>query len=113
SEWKDVWFRRKAVPCDDGIFRYRCPLCRRSFDHSDIGYLQGDHVWPYALCGESSWGNYQLICGSCNASKNAFIDTKIRNLLGAGEFRRMVVEYVRNAVADGRLTLDVELNDLL
>lgn len=112
-EWKDVWFRRKAVRCDDGVFRFECPLCHHLFDHSDIAYLQGDHIWPYSLCGESSWANYQLICGSCNASKNAFIDSQIRSILGGGEFRRMVVEYLRKAIEAGSLGPDIGLLNLL
>jgi hypothetical protein len=70
-------------------------------------------VWPYALLGESAWANYQLLCGNCNARKNAFVNTQIRKLLGGGEFRRMIVDYLRGAVQDDRLSLGIEPADLL
>lgn len=112
-EWRDVCFRRLATPCIDGVKRYQCPLCERLFDHSDVDYLQGDHVWPYSMCGETSWDNYQLICGSCNASKRDYIDNEIRRLLGAGEFRRMVGTYLDKHVSDGDLSPGCGLSDLL
>src|SRR6201993_3153264 len=74
SEWKDVLFRRRSRICADGIYRYQCPTCANEFDHTTIGYLQGDHIWPYSLFGETSWDNYRLICGACNAQKRDFLD---------------------------------------
>lgn len=113
SGWRDVCFRRLAVTCNDGMKRYECPLCARFFDHSEIDFLHGDHVWPYSMCGETSWENYQLICGSCNASKRDYIDSEIRRLLGTGEFRRMVATYLDKHVSDGDLSPGCGLGDLL
>src|SRR5437588_6921592 len=76
--WKDVWFRRQAAPDQHGAMIYRCPICARGFDHTMIDYLQGDHIWPYSLFGETAWTNYQLICGNCNAAKSNRLDTEIR-----------------------------------
>jgi hypothetical protein len=104
--WKDVCFRRLAHPDDDGIVKYSCPLCDRRFDHRDIDYLQGDHVWPYSLFGESSWANYQLICGNCNASKSNKLETDVRRVLGDGEFRRMVSLFLCQQIETGRLPRD-------
>jgi hypothetical protein len=104
--WKDVCFRRMARLDDDGIVRYTCPLCCRSFDHRYIDHLQGDHVWPYSLFGESSWANYQLICGNCNASKSNKLETDVRRVLGDGEFRRMVARFLCQQVETGRLLSD-------
>jgi rubredoxin len=98
---------------EDGIAHFECPLCRKLFDHSDIRYLQGDHIWPYSLCGETSWTNYQLICGSCNAAKSDFIDNEIRRLLGAGEFRSIVRGYLTEAIAHGHLQECSVLTSLL
>lgn len=85
-----------------GSLVYCCPICQQGFDHTDIDYLQGDHIWPYSLFGESSWANYQLICGSCNARKRAFIDDSVRRVLGDGSFRQIVCDQLRKAV-DARL----------
>lgn len=101
--WRDTRFRRRAVLCEDGKVRYECPICHKQFDHSDIEFLQGDHVWPYSLFGDSSWANYQLICGSCNARKRDFIDSAIRDVLGGGQFRKLVCEYLRQAASTGNL----------
>ncbi|MDZ4685113.1 MAG: HNH endonuclease [Planctomycetaceae bacterium] len=81
-----------------------CPICRKGFDHTEIEYLQGDHIWPYSLFGESSWANYQLICGSCNARKRDFVEHAIRLVLGDGSFRRIVCGHLEEAVAAGKLT---------
>jgi hypothetical protein len=106
-EWKDIWFRRLAVSKEDGTFSYVCPLCRRGFDHALIHHLHGDHVWPYSLFGETSWNNYQLICGNCNESKSNKLDTEVRRILGGGEFRRIVHEFLRSQIEAGRLTDDL------
>jgi hypothetical protein len=111
--WKDVWFRRNAVEDDDGIYRYECPLCRRRFDHSDFGYLQGDHVWPYSLFGESSWENYQLLCGGCNASKGNRLRGDVRRTLGEGSFRAMVVNYLKGRFSSAGVGQDPLLQQLL
>jgi len=97
--WKDVWFRRMASRDEDGIVRYACPLCGRRFDHRDINYLQGDHVWPYSLFGDTSWENYQLICGACNAAKSNVLELEIRRVLGSGEFRLIVGRFLRDQIA--------------
>src|SRR5713226_5848678 len=102
--WKDVWFRRLASRDPDGVVRYTCPLCHRRFDHRDVDYLQGDHVWPYSLFGDSSWENYQLVCGACNAAKSNIIENEIRSVLGSGEFRRIVARFLRKELEAGRLS---------
>jgi hypothetical protein len=112
-DWKDVWFRRHAVPGSDGLARYQCPICKKWFDARDIGFLQGDHIWPYSLFGETSWENYRLICGSCNAAKRDYIDNEIRRLLGAGAFRNLVLTYLESLVARGCLRKDARLDEFL
>src|SRR5208283_3180252 len=103
-DWKDVWFRRMTDRGEDGIAWYECPLCNRRFDHRDIDYLQGDHVWPYSLFGDTSWANYQLICGACNLAKRDLLEIEIRLALGSGEFRRMVSQFLRAQVEAGKLS---------
>jgi hypothetical protein len=104
KEWRDIRFRRGAKRCADGVLRYECPICERRFDHTEIDFLQGDHIWPYSLFGESSWANYQLICGSCNARKRDFVDRTVRQILGDGSFRRLVCDYLRDAARTGRVS---------
>jgi hypothetical protein len=113
AEWKDVWFRRRAKIGQDGIARYQCPMCKKCFDHRDIGFLQGDHIWPYSLFGETAWENYRLICGSCNAAKRDYIDSEIQRLLGCGEFRRIIRDYLSGLVATGQVKHELVLNDPL
>lgn len=113
SEWKDIWFRRFSKECADGIPRYECPVCKKLFDHSNIGYLQGDHIWPYSMCGETSWANYRLICGSCNASKRDYIDQSIRKALGNVEFRRLVAKFILELLSQGKLSSHIILEDIL
>jgi 5-methylcytosine-specific restriction endonuclease McrA len=112
-EWKDVWFRRFSQVGEDGIPRYQCPMCKRFFDHSSIGYLQGDHIWPYSMLGETSWENYRLICGRCNIAKSDFIDQKLRRALGHGEFRRLIGSCLQDLVSRSFLEENVVLDDLL
>lgn len=112
-EWKDVWFRRQARLDESGVISYMCPLCSRKFDHTMIGFLQGDHVWPYSLFGETSWANYQLICGGCNASKSNRIEIDIRLVLGNGEFRSMVVAFLRDRMFPAKLKDDAILSKIL
>lgn len=102
SAWRDIWFRRYSKTGADGIARYECPVCNRHFDHSVISYLQGDHIWPYSLCGETSWANYRLICGSCNASKRDFIDLEVRAALGDGSFRQLVISFLFDLISQGK-----------
>lgn len=102
-EWRDTLFRRNAVRASTGELLYYCPICKLGFDHSNIDFLQGDHIWPYSLFGETSWANYQLICGSCNARKRNFIDDAIRRILGDGLFRRTVSTYLNQAAKDDRI----------
>lgn len=113
SGWKDVWFRRQAVLDEHGVAHYTCPLCNRRFDHRMINYLQGDHVWPYSLFGETAWSNYQLICGNCNAAKSNRLDRDIRKVLGNGAFRQIVSEFLRKHVDDGTLVKDAVLESIL
>ena len=103
-DWKDVWFRIHAVAGTDGLPRLECPLCHRWFDHTQISFLQGDHIWPYSMFGETAWENYQLICGACNAAKSNCLDREVRRVLGKGEFRRMVHEYLCALLIRGELT---------
>lgn len=110
--WRDIRFRRSALNTAEGELVYYCPICKGAFDHTDIDYLQGDHIWPYSLFGDSSWANYQLICGSCNARKRAFIDDSVRRVLGDGSFRQFVCDYLRKA-ADDRLINRTEIVALL
>jgi 5-methylcytosine-specific restriction endonuclease McrA len=111
--WKGVWFRRRSHVGDEGLPIYKCPLCRRDFDHSMLDYLQGDHVWPHSLFGETSWNNYQLICGNCNAAKSNSLDGEVRTLLGAGEFRRQVALFLKKHVELGNLASDAVMANML
>jgi hypothetical protein len=111
-EWRDIRFRRSAKRCEDGVVRYACPICRNDFDHTEIDFLQGDHIWPFSLFGESSWANYQLICGSCNARKRDFVDEAVRKILGDGHFRGLVCETLRVAAHTGKIS-ETELVRLL
>ncbi len=94
SAWKDVLFRRRVMVCTDGMYRYQCPMCASWFDHSEITFLQGDHIWPYSLFGETSWTNYQLICGGCNLRKSNAIDGEIRKALADGTFRTEIKKHL-------------------
>lgn len=78
-----------------------------------IEYLQRDHRWPYSLFGETSWPNYQLICGSCNAAKSNRLDSDVRRLLGSGAFRSQVVAYLQKHVEQGTIASDVILKSIL
>src|SRR5262245_57806328 len=93
--WKDYYFRAHGKPDSQRGYVYQCPACQRAFDHSEIDFLEGDHIWPYSMFGETSWENYQLICGSCNASKRNFLDREIRAALGTGDFRRLIIDQLR------------------
>jgi hypothetical protein len=112
-EWRDVWFRRRSVKSTDGTSRYQCPGCGRSFDHTDIDTLQGDHIWPYSLFGETSWQNYRLICANCNAAKSNFVETRIRAMLGRGEFRQLIFEYLERHLDDGEFESGPPLEDII
>jgi hypothetical protein len=111
--WKDIWFRRRAVRDADGVPRYTCPICQAKFDHQLIDFLQGDHIWPYSLFGETSWENYQLICGSCNVSKSNFLDVEIRKALGSGSFRALITTFLWNRVEVGSLARNAVLESIL
>lgn len=104
AAWRDIRFRRSATRTPEGQLLYYCPICKAGFDHTDIEYLQGDHIWPYSLFGETSWANYQLICGSCNARKRDFLEDAIRQILGEGRFRKSACDYLRIAANEGRIS---------
>ena len=108
-EWKDVWFRERQEKGPNGIPVYRCPICREIFDHSETDLLHGDHVWPYALFGETSWQNYQLICGKCNIRKRDYLDREIRKALLDNGFHRKLSEELTTLVELGQLRSDVAL----
>lgn len=112
TAWRDTRFRRSAKRTSEGELVYYCPICNKGFDHTYIDFLQGDHIWPYSLFGETSWANYQLICGSCNSRKRDFIDDAVRHVLGGGHFREMVCEYLKHAAGEGRVNRS-EMVDLL
>jgi len=78
-----------------------------------ISYLHGDHVWPYSLFGETTWDNYQLICGDCNLNKSNRLDIDVRKALGADEFRQRVRDFLREQVDRGALAEDVVVRSLL
>ena len=113
TSWKATWFRRHALAGENGVAVYTCPICNRPFDHSMIDFLHGDHVWPYSLFGETSWANYQLICGTCNVAKGNKLDKDVRSLLGAGEFRTTLIKYLESQITAGTLTKDSILTNLL
>ncbi|MGO9117547.1 MAG: hypothetical protein ACLQPD_08040 [Desulfomonilaceae bacterium] len=70
-------------------------------------------MWPYSMCGETSWANYRLICGSCNTEKRDFIDQQIHQFLGKGEFRGRIATYLRELISRGILQDHVILQELL
>jgi hypothetical protein len=111
--WRDIRFRRSAIKTDDGSLQYHCPICKKGFDHTDVDFLQGDHIWPYSLFGETSWANYQLICGSCNARKRDFVDSSVRKVLGEGAFRKLVCDFLRSAAEKGQIRPDEMISLLL
>lgn len=111
-EWKDVWFRRKSQKANDDYY-YECPCCRQRFSHEDIENLHGDHIWPFSLFGETSWENYRLICGSCNIRKSNFVDRNIRQALGQGEFRNLIIDFLRRSSALNPYSENSNLSDFL
>ncbi|MGH7100720.1 MAG: HNH endonuclease signature motif containing protein, partial [Stellaceae bacterium] len=76
-------------------------------------YLQGDHIWPYSLLGETTWENYQLICGDCNLKKGNRLQIEIRRVLGTGEFRSIISAFLMNRVKSGKLSNDRCLENIL
>lgn len=102
-EWKDEWFRTRGRR-EGKAWLYACPICFVDFNHIDINLLQGDHVWPYSLFGESSKENYQLICAPCNNKKKNFVSHRLRELLGRGEFRSLVVDFLQSSHLQGEVT---------
>lgn len=111
--WKDIYFRRFSKLDGYCINTYECPICGRPFTHEDIDQLQGDHVWPYSLFGETVWDNYQLICGSCNAAKGNRIEKDLRSLLGSGEFRYKVGSFLKIKVEQGAIEEDKIIQQLI
>ena len=78
-----------------------------------MSYLHGDHIWPYSLFGESTWENYQLICGDCNLRKSNHLDTDVRIALGAIAFRERLASFLNEQVDAGVLAKDVVLKSIL
>jgi hypothetical protein len=111
TEWKNTYFRRTATNNEEGRVSYICPLCREAFSHEDIDLLQGDHVWPWSFFGETSWENYRLICSKCNVLRSNKLDSIIRQTLGQGEFRELVISFLTAHLADW--DSDTILRDLL
>ncbi len=112
DDWKNAWFRRYAVRQENGLPEYTCPLCGERFSHEDIDLLQGDHVWPYSLFGDTSWDNYRLICLSCNAARGNVIDKVLRGVLGSGIFRHMVLEFLERELGRDHILNHPFLKDL-
>jgi 5-methylcytosine-specific restriction endonuclease McrA len=110
--WKDKVFRERGE-YKGGGFYYACPICGSEFDFSSIDYLEGDHIWPYSLFGETTWENYQLICGECNARKGNRLDVQIRKALGKGKFREIISTFLRERVSAGELVEDAILKNIL
>jgi hypothetical protein len=94
-EWKSTYFRRAAP-----YGTYKCPLCLESFTHEDIDSLEGDHIWPWSFFGDTSWANYRLICSRCNVLRSNKIDTIVRQTLGRGQFREMIISFLRQNLPD-------------
>ena len=113
SGWKDVWFRRHATRNQDKLPEYECPGCRRHFSHFEIDDLQGDHIWPYSLFGQSTWENYWLLCRWCNARKSNYVAREFRQALGTGEFRKRIVEFLSVHISQQRRERDPILGALL
>ena len=78
-----------------------------------MDYLHGDHIWPFSLFGETSWDNYQLICGDCNRTKSNRLNVDIRKVLGALEFRAVVKSRLQALVATGTLNEDAVSRSIL
>jgi hypothetical protein len=111
-DWKNAWFRRHAVAQEDGPPEYVCPLCGKRFTHEGIDLLEGDHVWPYSLFGDTSWDNYRLICTTCNTSRGNVIEKKLRRVLGSGAFRKLVLEYLERELGRDYILSHPLLKDL-
>lgn len=94
SGWKSVWFRRNSTVNQSGVREYACPYCERAFTAHDLDVLQGDHIWPYSLFGPTTWDNYHLICGRCNARKGNWLDEDIRKILSTQAFRKQLIDYI-------------------
>ncbi len=83
-----------------GVY-YTCPICEKKFDFRSFSELQGDHIWPYSLFGETTWENYQLICGKCNKQKGNHLDGDVHRVLGSGKFRELVSMFLQEKVETG------------
>lgn len=49
--------------------RVSCPGCRRSFEREYLDLMDVDHIVPRSRGGPHSWDNVQLLCRTCNSSK--------------------------------------------
>ncbi len=110
--WKDIMFRRSGKDIENGVPYYACPICGRKFDFSSIDHLQGDHIWPYSLFGDTTWENYQLICGECNAKKRDRLEGEVRRVLGSGKFRELVTAFLQKKVETGELRKDAVIKNI-
>jgi 5-methylcytosine-specific restriction endonuclease McrA len=65
---------------------YNCAICKKLFPQKENGdYIYSiDHIVPISKFGTNNHDNLQLLCKSCNSSKNNKIDkTNIRTYLVA------------------------------
>lgn len=98
ADWKIAWFRRRARVKEGSPYPViTCPICSSDFDFSRLDYLEGDHIWPYSLFGETVWENFQLLCGSCNSRKSNALNTQIRRALSNNSFRGMVASHLASS----------------
>ena len=49
--------------------RVSCPGCLRSFEREYLDLMDVDHIVPRSRGGTHSWDNVQLLCRTCNSSK--------------------------------------------
>jgi len=107
-EWKSTYFRHYCI--NKKVNNYPCPICGDQYDHTRLDYLFGDHIWPYSLMGETSWENYQLLCGSCNGKKKNFINNDLRKILGNGFFRKYIFDYIQEQERDQIISIPENMN---
>ena len=52
-----------------------CPGCLRTFDQQYLDLMDVDHIVPRSRGGGRTWDNVQLLCRTCNSSKQAIPST--------------------------------------